>query len=201
MLGDVRDRAAILAAETQALDEAKHQQQNARRYADLGVARHDADERRGQTHAAQRDEERVFAAHEVAETAEHEGPERTDQEPGGEGSDRLDERTAGGARFKELYRQERGQTPENVEVVPLNHVPDCCGDDDTAKFLDGQRRSSHNSLGSGVVTVGTTMSSRSTQRISSTGSAVVRRSRVASASMVSRLRWLTNHLLACQAVG
>src|SRR5438874_2122117 len=153
MLSDVRDRAAILAAQAQALDEAKHQQQNPRRYADFGVARHDADEGRGQTHAAQRDEEGVLAPHEVADAAEHEGSERTDQEPGGEGPDRLDERAAGGARCEKLDRQERGLTSENVEVVPLDNVPDGSGDDDTAKFLDGQRRSSHNSLGSEVVIV------------------------------------------------
>src|SRR5256885_11922695 len=86
--------AAILTAEAQALDEAKQQEDDPRRYADLGIARHEADEGCGQAHAAQRDEERLLAAHEVADAAEHEGTERPDQEPGGESSDHLAERTA-----------------------------------------------------------------------------------------------------------
>src|SRR5881275_2006213 len=64
-VGDVGDGAAVLAAQTQPLDEAKQQQDNPRRCADLGVARHEADESRRQTHAAQRDQERVLAAHDV----------------------------------------------------------------------------------------------------------------------------------------
>src|ERR1044072_1825954 len=35
---------------------------------------------------------------------------------------------------------------EDVEVVPLDHVPDSCGDDDTPQVLRGELRSSHNSL-------------------------------------------------------
>src|SRR5438046_280638 len=83
--------AAILAAETQTLDQAKQQQQDACRCPDPSVAWHETNQSRRQTHAAQRDEEGVLTAHEVADAAEHEGSERMDQEPGGEGPDRLDE--------------------------------------------------------------------------------------------------------------
>src|SRR5213083_2456283 len=86
----------------------------------------------------------------IAAAAEDEGSERADQEPGGEGSDRLDERASGGACREELDRQECRQTPENVEVVPLDHVPDCRGDNDTPKVLDGERGRGHISLWSVV---------------------------------------------------
>src|SRR5256884_2449377 len=51
----------------------------------------------------------------------------------GEGADRLDERASGGACREELDRQERGQAPEDVEVVPLDDIPNGCGDDDPAR--------------------------------------------------------------------
>src|SRR5205823_13344195 len=44
VLGDVRDGSAILAAQAQALDEAKEQKDNPRRGADLGVAWHERSE-------------------------------------------------------------------------------------------------------------------------------------------------------------
>src|SRR5213592_285936 len=82
-----------------------------------------------------------------ADAPEYEGSERADQEPGGERADRLDERTSGGARREELHRQERGQAAEDVEVVPLDDVPDCCGDHDAPQILRGERRSGHNPSG------------------------------------------------------
>src|SRR5207248_9269727 len=99
---------------------------------------------------AQRDEEGVLAADEVADATEHERAEGAYQESGGERPDRLDERAAGGARREELHRQQRGQAAEDVEVVPLDHVPDCCGDHDAPQILHGERRSGHNSLWSVV---------------------------------------------------
>src|SRR2546427_12464940 len=82
-----RDGAAVLTTEAQSLDQAKDQQQDARQRADLRVARHEADQGRRQAHAAERDQERVLPAHEVADPAEDEGPEWADQESGGEGAD------------------------------------------------------------------------------------------------------------------
>src|SRR5256886_7567814 len=87
------------------LDQAQEQEDEARRRADLGVARHDADERRRQSHAAQGDEEGVLAAHDVADAAEHEGPERPDQEPGGERPYGADERASTGTLLEELDRE------------------------------------------------------------------------------------------------
>src|SRR2546421_681581 len=99
--------------------------------------------RRRQTHAAQRNEEGVLAAHDVADAAEDERSERADEEARGEGADRLDERASGGAGREELDRQERGQAPEDVEVVPLDDIPNGCGDDDPAKILGGETGRPH----------------------------------------------------------
>src|SRR5205085_5025978 len=116
-------------------------------------------------------------ADEVADATEHEGAEGAYQESGGERPHRLDERRSGLAPFEELDRQERCQAAEDVEVVPLDHVPDGCGDDDAAEVLHGERRSGHNSLWS-VVEVPV---SRRTGTLSSMGgdatSAPVRRAR------------------------
>src|SRR5207247_10037484 len=90
--------------------------------------------------------ELVLAAHIVTDRAEDEGSELTDQEHIVEYSDRHDERASGGACREKLDRQERGQAAEDVEVVPLDHVPDSCGDDDTPQVLRGELRSGHNSL-------------------------------------------------------
>src|SRR3989454_9479721 len=128
----------------------RSQKDTPRRCADLGVARHEADERRRQTHAAQRNEEGVLAAHDVADAAEDERSERADEEARGEGADRLDERASGGAGREELDRQERGQAPEDVEVVPLDDIPNGCGDDDPTKILGGETGRRHCSPLEGV---------------------------------------------------
>src|SRR5205814_9078203 len=60
-----------------------------------------------------------------------------------EAADRLDERASGGACREELDRQERGQAPEDVEVVPLDDIPHGCGDDDPAKILGGETGRRH----------------------------------------------------------
>src|SRR6267378_546527 len=115
---------------------------------DLGVARDEPDEGRRQTHTAQRNQERVLATHQVADTAEQECAKWADQEPGREGADVLDESGPGGACREKLRSEERGEAAEDVEIVPFDHVPDCCGDDDPAKVLHGELGRSHNSLGS-----------------------------------------------------
>src|SRR5439155_1508843 len=130
--------AAILAAEAQSLNETKPEEQKAGRRADLRVTRDDADERGGYAHAAERDQERVLATHEIADAAEEERSERADQESCREGPDGLDQPRPGPALREELYRQDRGQAAEDVKIVPLDHVSDGCGDDDSAELLEGQ---------------------------------------------------------------
>src|SRR4029077_20339257 len=123
---------------------------HAREGTDLRVARHQPDERRRESHSAERDEKRVLAAHQVADATEYERAKRTDQEPRGERADILDEVRPGLTLREELRSEESGEAAEDVEVVPLDHVSDGCGDDDSAQFLHGERRSGHNSLWSVV---------------------------------------------------
>jgi hypothetical protein len=62
-------------------------------------------------------DERIFATDDISEPAKHERPQRPDQEPGGEQRDRAEQGRYGVALFEELDRQDRGQTPEDVEVT------------------------------------------------------------------------------------
>jgi len=107
---------------------------------DLGVARHEADERRRQTHAAQRNEERVLAAHDVADAAEDERSERRMRKPAVKVPTVLMSALPAAPAAKKLDRQERGQAPEDVEVVPLDDIP-------TAAAMTTRRRSLVERLG------------------------------------------------------
>src|SRR6185437_2245049 len=143
MLGDVRDGAAVLSAEAEALDESEDEENEGGRDTDAGVARDDADQRRREAHAAQRDQKSVLAAHQIADPPENERTERPNQEPDGEDRDGREERCDRIALREELDRQDRRQAAEKVEVVPLDDVPNCCGDDDTAKLLGGETGRRH----------------------------------------------------------
>ena len=67
------------------------------------------------------DEEGVFAADGVAETAEDQRAERTHGKAGGEGEQREDEADIGRHVGEEVFRQERAERSVDVEVVPLEH--------------------------------------------------------------------------------
>ena len=93
VLGDVCRRAAVFAAERQALQEAQRHQQNGRRPAD---ARHLTDERQSlgpegrqqadskgcQTHDKDGDEEGVLASHQIADASENHRPEGANEKAG-----------------------------------------------------------------------------------------------------------------------
>src|SRR5207244_10648566 len=80
-------------------------------------------------------EERVLAAHPVAHPSEQECAKRTDQESGGEQRNRAQQGRNRVALFEELDRQDRGQAPENIEVIPLDDVSHCRGDDHAPEVL------------------------------------------------------------------
>ena len=94
MFGHVGRRAAILAAEREALQQAQADQDDRRRDADGRRVGQQADDEGRQAHDQDGDEEGVFAADDVADAAEHDGAERTHDEAGGEGEQRED--VAGG---------------------------------------------------------------------------------------------------------
>ena len=114
--------------------------------ADLFEGRDQPDRPGAQSHADERHEERIFAADAVSQPAEHERPQRTDQEPGGEQRDRAEQGGNGVALFEEFDRQDCGQAPENIEVIPLDNVSRGCGSDHGPEVLRNSSRLSHSHL-------------------------------------------------------
>src|SRR5205807_8806640 len=115
MLGDVSDGASILAAQAQALDHPQAEEDERSAQTDRLEGRDQANRPRAQTHSAERNEERVLAAHAVAQPSKEECPQRTDQESGGEQRNRAQQSRDRMGFFKELDRQDRSQAPEDIE--------------------------------------------------------------------------------------
>src|SRR5438477_1219564 len=143
VLGDVGDRAAVLPAEAEALDQAKAEEDEGGREADGLVRGNEADHRRRQSHAGQRDDERVLPADLVAEPAEDEGAQGSDEEADREDGHGAEEGRHRMPLLEELDREDRGEAAEDVEVVPLDDVADGCGDDDAAQFAERDFGSPH----------------------------------------------------------
>jgi hypothetical protein len=104
MLGDVGDGAAVLAAQAKALDDSQTEENDRGAQPDRLEGRDQPDRPGAQSHAAERNEERIFAADAVTHPAEHECPQRTDQEPGGEQCDRAEQGRDWVALFEEFDR-------------------------------------------------------------------------------------------------
>ena len=79
MLRDVDGRAAVLAAEREALKKTQRDEDDRREDADLRVRRQKADEDGRETHDRDGDQERVLAADDVPERTEEDGAERPDE--------------------------------------------------------------------------------------------------------------------------
>ena len=92
VLGDVGRRAAVLAAEREALQQAQADEDDRRRDPDRRVRRQDADDDGRDAHDQDGDEEGVLAADEVAEAAEDDRAERAHHEAGREREQGEDER-------------------------------------------------------------------------------------------------------------
>src|SRR5476649_1924964 len=58
-----------------------------------------------------------------------------DQEAGGEQRDRAEQRGNGVALIEELDRQDRGQAPENIEIIPFDDVSSGRGSDHGPEVL------------------------------------------------------------------
>ena len=134
MLGDIGDGAAILAAQAQALDHPQAEEQECSGQTDRLVGRDQSDRARAQPHSAERNKERVLAADPVAHPSEEERPQWTDQESGGEQRDRTQQSRDRVGFFKELDRQNRGQAPEDIEVIPFDDVSHRRGNDHAAEI-------------------------------------------------------------------
>src|SRR2546425_187086 len=91
---------------------------------------------RRQAHAGQRDDEGVLPPDLVTEPAEDERTQRPDQEADREDRHRAEKGRHRVALLEELDREDRGQAPEDVEVVPLDDIADGGGDDDATELLE-----------------------------------------------------------------
>ena len=110
--------------------------------ADRRVRRQEADGGRRSAHDDDRDEERVLAADEVADPAEHEGAEGPHEEAGGVRDERGEQRRGGVARRKEERGEEGRQRRVEIEVVPLEHGAERRREDDPFFFFPRDRRRS-----------------------------------------------------------
>src|SRR5262249_34307966 len=143
VLGDVGNGPAIFTAEAETLDEPEQEQDDRSQQTDRCVRRDEPDEGRRETHAAQRDEERVLPADLVTEPAEQEGAQRSDQEADRENRHRAEECRDRMAFLEELDGEDRSQAAEDVEVVPLDDVTHCGRDDDAAQLSGWNLRWRH----------------------------------------------------------
>ena len=113
--------------------------------------RNQPDRSGAQSHAAERNQERIFAADAIAHPAKQEGPQRTDQETGGEQRDGAEQRRDGVALFEEFDRQDRGQAAEDIEIIPLDDVSPRCRDDHASEVLRNMSSHGHPPLPFGAV--------------------------------------------------
>jgi hypothetical protein len=121
MLGDVGCRAAVLAAEREALQQPQRDEQHRRSPADRRVRRQQADEECRAAHHDDRDQERVLAADEIADPAEDDRAERPDQEARCVRRERRKQRCGLVTLREEQRREERRERRVQVEVVPLEY--------------------------------------------------------------------------------
>ncbi|MCY1539084.1 hypothetical protein D9M68_746530 [compost metagenome] len=132
MFRHVGRRAAVLAAQGQALQQAQGDQDDRRRNADDCVAGQQAHHGGGDAHDHDGDEEGVLAPDHVAQPAEHYGAEGAYGEARGEGEQGEDEGSGLVDAGEEVLRDDRGEGAVEVEVIPLEHGAQGRGEDDLA---------------------------------------------------------------------
>ena len=123
VLGNVCDGATVFPAQAQPLDHSQAEQNEGSGKANGGEGRYQTDGGCRQAHAGQRHDEGVFAAHPVTQPSKQEGAQWANQETGGEQGDRAQQGRHRVGLVEELHRQDRGQAPEDVEIVPFDDVP------------------------------------------------------------------------------
>ncbi|MNK60581.1 hypothetical protein D3C87_797150 [compost metagenome] len=112
---------AVFTAEGQALKHAQHHQNDRRGDADAGVGRQQPDAERRQAHEDDGGEEGVLAPDHVPQPPEHQRAERPDDEAGGEGHQRKDERRGVVDPGEKLLADHRREGAIEEEVIPLEH--------------------------------------------------------------------------------
>ncbi len=134
MLGHVGRRAAVLAAQGQALQHAQHDQDDRGGHADAGIGRQDTHDEGGQAHDQDGDQEGVLAPDHVAQPPEHQRTEGPHDEAGSEGQQREDERGARVQPAEELLGDDGGERTVQVEVIPFENGAQRRGQDDFSFF-------------------------------------------------------------------
>ena len=134
VLGDVDRRAAVLAAQCQALHQAKPDQHHGCQDAPLRVGGQDADEEGPHAHQRHGDQEGIFPADDVADASEQQRAERAHGETGGEGEQREDEADIGRDVGEEVLGEKHAQRAVDVEIIPLEHGPQRRCEDDQPFF-------------------------------------------------------------------
>ena len=117
MLSDVGDGASVLTTQTQALQHPQAEEDEGSSHTNLVESRDQSNGTRRKSHAAQRHEERVLAANTIAEPPKQEGPERADQEPSREQSNRAQQRRDGMRLLEEPDRQSLHSAPWACETA------------------------------------------------------------------------------------
>src|SRR5262249_36989133 len=117
------------------LDHPQTEQNERGGHTDVLKGRDQPDRAGAQSHAAERNEKRVLATNPIAHPTEQECPQGTYQESGGEQRDRAQQSRGRAGLVKELDRQDRSQAPENVEIIPLNDIPDRRRDNHASEIL------------------------------------------------------------------
>ena len=122
-------RAAPLTTDGDALHQPQQHEQQRGRLADRVGTRQYADQRGGDTHHQQRDDQRRLAADAVTPVAEDEGSDRACGEADGVGRERLQPSgVRRGLREEQRRKDERGGGVVEEEVVPLDGGPDRAGE-------------------------------------------------------------------------
>ena len=129
MFGNIDCRAAIFAAQRQALQRAQHQQHDRRGDAGLFEGGQQADAGGRAAHHRDGDQERIFAAHLVPEPAEHQRAQRPEEEADGKGEQAEKELGCGVASGKEQFAQQAGEDAVEEEIIPFEHGAQRAGHD------------------------------------------------------------------------
>jgi hypothetical protein len=124
MLRHVHGGAPVLTAERETLEQPEDHENYRRGNSDRLVARQKPNCRSRAAHDQQGGEERELSAGEIADASEDESSERPHREPDREGCQSLEKSSGGISAGKELRRNDRGETAEDVEVIPLDHRAD-----------------------------------------------------------------------------
>jgi hypothetical protein len=121
---DIDCSPTVFPAQCQALEQAEHNEDDRCRDPDGSVARQESNRRGSSAHDQQRGEEGELSSGNISDTAEYQRPERPDGESHRKGRQRLEEGRCRISPGKELGGDDRGETAEDVEIVPLDHRTD-----------------------------------------------------------------------------